>query len=243
METNEIGTLDEILIDMTLFGNPNLLRKEHINKINNHNINKVKLKEYYIFLTSIKQACKKVLRYEIYFAEFYPKNEEKIKNSEALKHHIHAYLEDLDILKEKLKNFLGTFKHDIKKVASNSEEVTGALQIIISKVYETFNNVSVYRNPHHHQGMEFTDGNLVDSEMAHTLLKKDNPLHDSFKPDFLKELEVQEKKSFEKAREAWIERARQNNPQIMEFINMLFDTNKEALYQFLQIKSVKDLIK
>ena len=90
--------------------------------------------------------------------------------------------------------------------------------------------------------MKFTDGNLIDSEMASALLQKDNPLHHSFKPEYLKELEIQEKESFEKAREAWVERAKQNNPQIMGFVDMLFNTNKEALYQFLRITSVKNIL-
>src|ERR1035437_4724497 len=102
MEASDIDTLSEILADINVFENPNILIKEYAGKINNLDINKVKLKEYYILLTSIRQVYRKILKYEIYFAEFYPKNEEKIKNFEALEHHIHAYLEDLDILKEKL---------------------------------------------------------------------------------------------------------------------------------------------
>lgn len=242
METNEITTLDEILGDMTIFEDPELLVKEHRDKIDNSETNLTKLKEYQISLTSIRQVYRKILRYEIYFAKFYPENEDNVRNFEALEHHIHAYLEDFDILKEKIKNFLGTFKNDIKKVASNSEEIKEAVQIIIDKVYEVFKNISTHRNPHHHEGMKFIDGNIIDSEMAYTMLKKDNPLYSHFKPEYLAELEVQEKESFMKAQKAWIEIATKNNPQITEFMNMLFATNKEALYQFLGIKSVKDII-
>lgn len=243
MEKNEIGTLDEILSDMTVFKNPQILIKKYADKINNSSTNKVKLKEYYILLASIRQVCRNILRYETFFSEFYPKDERKIKNFEALDHHIHAYIEDLDILKEKLRCFITNLKNDLKKVASNKKEIENDLKNIVSDIYETFNNVSICRNPHHHKGMKYTDGDLIDSEIAHIMLKKDTLLYNYLKSEHLKKLEIQESESFKKAKKSWVKIARQNNSQIIGFTNTLLDITKEALYQFLRIQSVKDILK
>ncbi len=114
---------------------------------------------------------KKLVKYKLYFAEFYPETE-KITKTEALEHHIHAYLEDLDILKNKVKHFLGALKNDLKKIAINKNEIDRALKHLVGQVENIFNNVSRYRHrhSHHHRGMKFTDGNIVDSELAHIIL-------------------------------------------------------------------------
>jgi hypothetical protein len=221
-----MNSLDQILSDITIYLHPKYLKLDYKDKIDTKNLDKKKLEEYYQLLTSVNFIFKKIMKYELYFSEFYPAID-KIRKTEALEHHIHAYLEDLDILKNKVCHFLGKLKNDLKRVAINKDEIDDALKQFIEKVLGVFNNVSKHRNPHHHKGMKFLDGNLVDSDLAHTMLQDNNPLRDQFKPEFLEKLKRKEAESFEKARSNWVALAQKNNEQISGFINETFKRNKE----------------
>lgn len=237
------NNLDWILLDIMIHIHPEYLKEGHPkNKINIQNLDRKKLNEYLQLLTSLDFAYKKIMRYELYFLKFYPETDE-IKKCEALEHHIHAYLEDIDILKNKTKTFFGILKNDLKKIAINRKEIDEAFIIHIKNIQEVFKNASDNRNPHHHSGMKFIDGNLIDSRMAHAMLQKNNPLRNSLKPEFLEELKKQEVESFEKAKMEWIAIAQNNNIQMTGFINEVFKINKEYIYTFLNIKSLsKDAI-
>jgi len=237
----KINNLDQILSDIIIHIHPNYLKGDYKNKINVQSLDKKKLNEYYRLLTSISFVYKKIMKYELYFAEFYPETK-RITKTEAIEHHIHAYLEDLDILKNKVKHFLETLKNDLKMVAINKSEIDKALKHFVGQVINVFDKVSKHRNPHHHRGMKFFDANLVDSDLAHTMLQDNNPLRDSFKPEFLIELRKREVESFEKARTNWVTLAKKNNVQISGFIREVFERNKEFIYDFLNIRSVKDVI-
>lgn len=239
----EKNNLDWILLDIMIHIHPKYLKEGHPkDKISTQNFDKKKLNEYLQLLTSLDFAYKKVMRYELYFSKFYPETNE-INKFEALEHHMHAYLEDIDILKNKIILFFGTLKNDLKKIATNKKEINEAFTVHIKNMQEVFKNASDNRNPHHHKGMKFIDGNLIDSSMAHTMLQRNNPLRDSFKPEFLEELKKQEVESFEKAKMEWITIAQNNNIQMTGFINEAFEINKEYIYTFLNIKPIaKDAI-
>jgi len=238
---SKMNNLDQILSDITVHLHPEYLKLDYKDKIDTKNLDKKKLEEYYQLLTSVNFIFKKITKYELYFSEFYPVTD-KIRKAEALEHHIHAYLEDLDILKNKVCHFLGMLKNDLKRIAINKDEIDDALKQFIIKVLGVFNNVSKNRNPHHHKGMKFLDSNLVDSDLAHTMLQDNNPLRDRFKPEFLEELKQREAESFAKAKSIWIALAQKNNEQISGFIDETFRRNKDFIYKFLKIKPIKELI-
>jgi len=239
--TKRIDNLDQILCDLTAYLEPNFLQVEYRTKIDTSNIDKAKLMKYFKLLTSISRVYKKVQKYELFFAEFYPETK-KIKKHEALEHHIHAYLEDLIMLKNKITTFLGALKNDLKKIAKNKKEINIALTWLIGEVNRVFDNVSKYRDPHHHKGLTFIDGDLIDSEMAHMVTKNDSPLRDLFKSEFIDELKKRETESFEKAKRGWVSMAKKNNAEISGLVNDVLERNKSLLYKLLNIKSVDDII-
>ena len=231
------NNFEQILSDIMIYLNPDCLKEEFRKEINTKNIDNKKVEEYYKLLGSINMAYKKLLRYELYFANFYP-DQGEITKQEALEHHIHAYLEDITIFKNKITVFLGALKNDLKKIAQNKKEIEKALSWLIKQTQEVFKGVSDVRDPHHHKGMKFVDCDLIDSEIADLLLGENSPLKSSFKPSFLEELEKKEIDSFEKAKKKWIKIAQRNNVQIAGFLNDIFGKNKNFIYSLLNIKPV-----
>jgi len=235
-EKIEQNELDKIISAILVHRNPNMLVWDYKDKINTDNHNNKKLDEYNILLSSVNYFFKKILKYEIYFADFYP-NTKVITKAEALEYHIYAYLQYMVILKNKLTTFFGVLKNDLKKIASNKQEIDLALKFIIGKIEETFNDVKKHRNPHHHKGYRFLNGDLVDSDMWNTMLKDDFPLKDRVNVKFVKQKEIE---SFEKAKSDYIELSRKNNEQITDLINTVVERNKDFIYKVLNIKSIKE---
>ena len=233
-----INDLDKILADLTAYKDPKFLIEKYSSLIDTSNVNKLELDKYHHILIGISQIEKKLKRYPIYFAEFYPVTDDKIDEREALKHHIHAYLEDSDILKNKLNAFLGSLKNDIIKKASNKKEVKEAMAFLIGEVDKAFNSVCTQRGQHHHMGMEFVDSDLVDAEFADTALS--SPLKDSLKPEFLAKLELERTQYFDTAKQKWINISSNNSLQLDGIINHVFTSIKDWLYDLLGITPFVD---
>lgn len=230
--------LERLLRDLISHQDPQLLKEEYRSRIDTTKINVPKLDEYLILLMGINQAFTKIQRYPIYFAKFYPSNEESIKRAEALKHHMHAYLEDLNIFKNRTIAFLGTLKNDLKKIAINKEDVEVALDTIIKNTREVFDQVSQYRNPHNKRGMDFIDSDLVDHEMAYTMLSDENPLRDRFLPEFIDTLTRRREESFETAKENRIELSEKNCTELKGFLDHVIRNSRNLIDQFLGISSI-----
>lgn len=235
------STLEKILATLLIHLNPEYLGEGWAKRIDNSGTDKKKLQEYWELLLSVEQFYKKIQRYETYFSEFYPTTG-NIQKYEALDHHVAAYLEDLTTFKNKVKTFLGTLKNDLKRIASNSTEIEEALVGFIGKVDNVFKNVSEQRDPLRHRGLKFTDKDLIDAETFHMLTSEDNPLRKSFKPEFISELEIREKVSFEKSKENWIILAKKNAEQMSGFTEEVFKRNEGFIYQLLKVKPIQDIM-
>jgi len=229
--------LDFIILDLLAHINPKFFILEEKNINQTQNTDKKNLNKYNKLFTGISHAYKKVLRYEFFFNEFYP-NTKKISNQEALEHHIHAYLEDLDIFRNKIINFIGNLKNDFKKIAINKKEIDSVFRSLIENIKKIFENVSENRNPHHHHDLKFIDGDLIDSETAFTMVKQREIVREYIKPELWKIIEQRSVESFEKAKKKWIIRARNNSSQITIFINEFFDNMKPHIYNLLSIKQI-----
>lgn len=116
--------IDKILMNFTVYMNPEVTS---IELSYGKDFNLKIMNRYYKQLSSIRWFLKKVLKYELYFSDFYPKETHSISDSEALEHHVHAYLEDLNTLKTKIIDYIGSLKNDLQPIAKNKEEVSGAL--------------------------------------------------------------------------------------------------------------------
>ncbi|MFH0840527.1 MAG: hypothetical protein V1865_00870 [bacterium] len=237
----DLNNFDLLRSSISLYLYPELLKLDNKDKIDVSNIDKNKLQKYNIQLLSIGHVYNKIKRYDIFFSEFYPNNEDKISNAEALDHHIHAYLEDLDRLRDKIIHFLQTLKKDLKIIAINKNEAGKSFDKAVKDVLKIFKQVSKYRVPHHHRGVQFLDSDLVDSSGMRTMIDNQEHIKQFLKPGALDIIKQKEIESFKKAKANWVSLANKNKVQVFGFINELFGNISPLIFDYLNISSVKDL--
>ncbi|MFA5755269.1 MAG: hypothetical protein WC909_02855 [Candidatus Paceibacterota bacterium] len=238
MKTLKENILDKIIFDILACLQPKII-KETISGINTGSFDEEKLKKYYTLLSGISFAHKKVLRYGVYFDKFYP-DKTIIKENEALEHHVHAYLEDLTILCNKIVVFLSSLKNDLKKRVKDKKGMEESYEFLIKKVGDNFAKIAKARNPHHHKGIKFIDSNIIESQLASTMLENGKKLGLNFNEEYFKS---KEKESFEKAKNKWIKIAIKNGEQISLLIGNILEKNEDILYDLLGIESFVDEIK
>jgi len=237
----------EMSADFSVYIDPKILKKELIGRLDTTSANIEAVKKYQALLSDVRYAWQKTLKYSQYFSEFYPPDE-KIPNFEALNHHIHAYLEDMTILKNKIEVLLGAIKNDVRKSATNKNEIDIFFKAGVEKNIEVFEGILKHRDPHHHKGMRFLDGDLLKAENAHGALEMfstpefDAMLNQEYKPTFFEELKKKKEESFEVGKKHWIEMAQRNDTQTTGYIEGLLTAVRPVLYQYLNIKPAKELI-
>jgi len=235
MENKEI---EKISGDLVGYLNPEYFKDEFKNKIvPGENFSKEATEKYYKIIISIDWFLKKVSRYEVYFSEFYPRSK-NIKDYEALEHHVHAYLEDVETLKNKLMHYIGCLKNDLKQVATNKEEISNALDWLKDQVTKTFESVSKIRGGHRHKDYRFIDSNIINCEIAERMLSDKNPLKGQFTEYAINKFKNQSEESFAKAKMFWIETARNNLSQVEGVTNETLEKTKDFMYKLLDIEQL-----
>lgn len=239
--------IEEIMADFAFYQNPNLLRWEYSSLLDVSKTNREGLKKYMQLFFSLRRAWQKTLRYKKYFEDFYPPAE-KIEKIEALNHHIHAYLQDMTALKNKIEVLLGEMKNDIKKIASNKSDIDMFFRAGVEKTKEVFSGVSKHRDEHHHRGMQFFDNDLLKAENAYGFMEMlNNPLFNAmvnqeYKPEVIAKFTKEKEESFEVAKKRWVEIANKNDEQTTGYLDELLKGVRPTLYQFLNIRPVQDII-
>ena len=247
METEQQNAISQIMADFAVYLNPDLMKSEYAEAIRSVGFNKEKMGEYLLLLADIHYAWQKTVRYEVFFSDFYAETD-SVERYEALNHHIHSYLEDMTILKNKIEVFLNTLKNDMTKTAKNRAEVEAFFKAGTDKNREVFDNVSKHRDPHHHKGMRFFDGDLLKAENAHRASEAfQNPAFDAmlnpeYKPELMQKFQDEKKEGFDVARTRWIGIANANSVQTSGYLNELMETIQPVLYEFLNIESVHDYL-
>lgn len=235
--------IDEILGDFGVYENPQFLFEQYAKQIDITSIDAPNLKKYSELLSNIRYAWQKTLKYKKYFDDFYPPAD-KVEDFEALNHHIHAYLQDMDILKNKIEVFLGEAKNDIKKVVANKKEIDDFFKTGVEKTKKVFEGISKHRNPHTHKGMRFFDGDLLKAENAsHFGEMIKNPmfngvLNQEAIPRLVEKLKKQKEESFIVAKNRWIQTAIKNDAQTSGYLDALLRGVKPSLYKFLKIRPI-----
>ena len=231
--------LEKILASMLMYEKPDFFVGNFKDKIDKEKTDKKKFKKYNMLFSDINYFYKKIIKYEVYFNDFYPATE-KITDIEALEYHIYAYLQDITILKNKLIVFLNCLKKDLKAIASNKKEVNNFFEEFVDKIHEIFKNaVKKNRNPHHHNGFRFLVGDLIDANMCSRMLQDDFLLKDRVNVDFVQKRKIE---CFKNAKKDYIEIANKNSKQITGLINTIFEKNEAFIYEVLRIKSVEEII-
>ena len=241
-----IHALEEISVNLLVYREPEMLLEDARKRIDVSRVNNRDLDRYTQLLSYIRYAWEKTKKYEIYFSDFFTCND-KIDPVEALNHHIHAYLQDMDTFKNKIETFLNSLKKDAIAMAVNKKEVADFFSQATKKTTETFRGMTEIRNPHTHHGMRFMDGDLLKAENAQNAARQiQSPLiasniNQSMIPAFLERMSKEKQEGFENAKKRWIQNAARNNIQTTGFLNGILKAVEAPLYQFLKIVPTKDL--
>lgn len=247
VETTKRHTLDEMMADFYFYQDPRFLKIEYSRLIDASKANQAGIKKYVQSFFNLRYAWQKTLKYKNYFEYFYPKTGQ-IDKIEALNHHIHAYLEDMETLKNKIEVLFGEMKNDIKKVASNKKDIDDFFKAGIKKTREVFAQVSKYRGEHRHRGTRFFDPDLLKAENAHGFLEIiatpqfDAMLNQEHKPQLIEKYIKEREESFEIAKKRWIEMAEKNDEQTTGYLDAILKGARSPLYQFLNIRPVQEII-
>ncbi len=204
---------------------PGILKNEY-SELGKSTVDQKIIDEYFNLFSRINTAYEKILKYPIYFREFYPPTESiTINKHEALEHHIHAFLQDLYILREKLITFLNQLKKDIRKVAINEAEVTAYINSCIGMVDRSFVNASGARNRHTHGKTTFLDWNVTKGMSLTTIQNTGFP--DDWNKKVAYELfEKKKEESFNTAQTEWIDKAIKINKSVTALVESVFKGNK-----------------
>lgn len=236
--------IDKILGDLSIYLYPELLKEQYKNSLDFSKIKKQNLEKYLLLISNINYAWKKVAKYDIFFQEFYSSSQ-KIERFEELNHHIHAYLQDMDTLRNKMLNLLGALKNDLKGIASDKKEVFDFIQAGINKTNKIFEGILKYRVQHVHDGMRFLDGELLKAENAHRVIEMfsnsilSETINPDYKPIIIKKLKSDKEESFSEAKNRWVRIAQNNSKQITGFLNSMLGILRPSIYQFLHVKSIE----
>lgn len=198
------------------------------------NFDEKKIEKYHQLLLNIGWFLKKVSRYQVYFEKFYSTSEE-IPDFEELEHHVHAYLEDISTVKNKIFAYIGALKNDINQIASNKKEAKEALEFITKQVYKTFESLLILRGDHRHNGYRFVDNNLVSAENAYMMLGEKSPFKGMLNDYAIEKFTNERRDSFNKAKSFWIENAMNNYPQVLGISNEVINKTKSLLFLLLDI--------
>lgn len=229
--------IDLVLIELIIFIYPEyFIPKFNIEKNKEKGFDQKKLHDYHMMINGINWFVKKISRYQLFFNEFYP-DTNKISKHEALEHHIHAYLEDLETLRNKLVRFINQIKKDSKITFQNKNEIETHFKSIETKIFNAFSNVADNRNPHRHGVYRFTDKYVTDGEMASAILGVDfTALKHKLTQYGLEKLQQQEKESFENGKKYWSQNALKNFIQVKSLTNEIMKHNKKLLFKLIGIK-------
>ncbi len=241
--------LHEIMADISIYLNPELLLGDVVEKVKEVEIDKEKMEKYQELFQNIHDIRKKLSRYPLYFEKFYPPDESGIEDSEALDHHVTAYLEDLATLKNKMTNLLGSMKNDIKGNESfNRDEIETFFEKIKETITLSMQQVKEHRDPHRHGGKRFRDGELLEAGLSQIIIEmtQDKHIADMFNPESVPEIirreTAKKKDAFQRARKRWINMANENEKKTTGLLNYLLEDLRPILYHFLNIYPVKSLM-
>jgi hypothetical protein len=241
MNTNiqklELGELEKVLLNLLIYVNPEVVLPSYASElIKGKFFNLEMVKKYWQILSTIDWFVKKISKYESFFIYFYPNNE-KISESDALEHHIHAYLEDVKTLKNKLLRFVISLKRDLKKIAINKKEIFPMFQILEEKITKPFVSVSKLRKEHRHLEGRFLDHYVADAQNASFFLNQPL-LKEIMTEEGLAEMLVKKQNALIEGKGSWSKKAANNYWVLYGMANTVAKLTKNYLYQVLDLKPI-----
>jgi hypothetical protein len=229
----------KILGNLIFYDDPEVLKAEYLSSLKKGSHFKKKLlKRYLEMLMNINWFLEKIYKYEIFFLHFYPKGK-KIKKHTALEHHIHAYLEDMETLKNRLRAYVGSLKNDLQPIATNKKDIADELDRILKEIDKAFDQISKNRGPHRHSGDRFRDIDVMNLENASYFLDNKD-FRKRLTKYGLKKMRKQKIESFNKGKHHWSQQASKNYEQVFGLTETILKGTKESLYQLLDIEPLHE---
>lgn len=229
--------IDRIAVELFFYANPTLFKDDQDNQLKKgKRYDHRKIEEYVEIVMNINWFLKKISKYELFFEHFYPDNKQ-ISKHDALEHHIHAYLDDMETLRNRLDGYVGKLKNDLKKTAKDKKKIELEYMQLKNEIFKSFSNVSENRNPHRHQGGRFLDINLVHAESANVMLENDF-IRKRLSEYGVKKMEEKRTESFSKAKAEWVDKATKNYAQVLGLTETIFKMTNGILYNILDIKPI-----
>ncbi|WKZ29356.1 MAG: hypothetical protein QY323_01340 [Patescibacteria group bacterium] len=205
-------------------------------------IDDVLLRKYQEMLSSIGYARDKVLRYPVFFESFYPDISSGIAFDESFNHHVHAYLQDMDTLKNKLETYVDHARKDVSAVATNSDDVSAYYRALKQEIGSSFEGTSEHRNPHVHHGPRFMDGAALRAENARKGREIFGSIFPNANPDrvaeFHREQEEEERNASAEAKAHWIAMAQRNNEKVTGLVDTVVTASANHLFHLLGMEEM-----
>jgi len=135
-------------------------------------------------LTEVFAVFDRLIRYEKYFAKFYPSADTGISESEAIEYHLRSYIEDFYILQERIKKITESLVKDIPNYnIANDNDVENAIKHLSDQVHGKFKKItSGLRREHVHE-RSITELDLVTGRFLGSLITGEMPLPQDIKLD------------------------------------------------------------
>jgi len=156
------------------------------------------------------------------FVNIEPPSHENINYSNYLTYHVHNYLQEMFILRERLKTYSNNIKKRYSKVLDkgNLENIVTLLMQIITDFFGaiTREGAKGIRNSHVHI-KEFKDVEL--NWLSST----------TFLSTFDAEFKIQSKIAYESAKNKWYKVIKDNNLEVVKLLDIYFDT----IYQIISV--------
>jgi hypothetical protein len=121
-------------------------------------------------LNDIVTVMERIKRYDVYFENFYPENDDLISEAEAIEYHLHSYLQDFYSLSEKINRLIGYIKNNIKHFeVGNPDVVKQLLEHLLNQVGNGLKQVNNLRGDHVHD-MSVRDSEISRAKLLKTLM-------------------------------------------------------------------------
>lgn len=147
------------------------------------------------------------------FLKIPPPEEDGINYSNYLSYHVHNYLQEMYILKERLKTYSVKIQRKYNEVLGK-EELNIIISLLMSIISSSLN------------GITGIDG--VRNKHVHSEKFKDNELNwlssTTFLASFHDEFSIHSKTAYEIAKDKWYKTAKNNNIELNKLIDTYFDT-------------------
>ncbi len=150
------------------------------------------------------------IRLTLSFISIVPPKNNKINRSDYLKYHVHVYLQEIYILKERLNEYATKIQRRYSKI--NKEiDIKELMKPLFQLIKITFKGITNARSQHVHSE-RFSDNDL-DWLSSTTFLSK-----------FHQEYEIPSKMAYKKASQKWKKTVKNNIQEINKIIDIYFDT-------------------